>query len=143
MDNNMAALIRNDTKTIKVQFGASKHYTYVTNLDVRPGDFVVVQAGDEFPRYSVGEITQVDTDCEIEPNSDLEYKWIVHAFNLEEYLLTMARNKEIETMVSKASRGNMRRTFAESILAGVDPEQRKAIEDITSVKPAGAKRLKK
>ena len=108
---------------------------------MKPGDFVVVPTSDA-DRYSVAEVKSVDDKCNIEQGSDLEYKWVIHSFNLEEYLLNEARNRQIEELVADATRENMRRTFLENILAGVEPEKRKEIEAVVSTKP-GAKRLKK
>ena len=143
MEKNLAALIRDDAKTIKVQFGQTgKVYTYVTHLDVKIGDHVVVPTSDE-NRYSVAEVKAIDDKCNIDQGSDLEYKWVIHVFNLEDHLLNEARNRQIEELVADATRTSMRRTFLENILAGVEPEKRKEIEAVVSSKPTGAKRLRK
>jgi len=49
MDKNIAAILREDTKTCRVVFkdggNTSSEYTYITHLDVKEDDYVVVPTG--------------------------------------------------------------------------------------------------
>lgn len=91
MDVNIAALIRQDVKTIQVRFlkqgvnvtGTSKWYTYVTDLDVKVGDFVVVYAGDDL---KVVQVDVVDNECRLAPNDSTKYNWVVSVVGMKGYM---------------------------------------------------------
>ena len=56
MEKNIAALMREDTRTVEVVFsGSGQHYTYITDVPLEPGDFVVV--------YARGELKVVEVVC--------------------------------------------------------------------------------
>lgn len=127
MDKNIAALLRTDTRTIEVLLytdstRAPKAYTYVTDLKVN--DKVVVDANGE---YKLAEIAAVHDGVNIEPNSNVQYKWIISKVDTAQYDANMAKNKEIEQMVGKNYQQNLRRGFAEQILNGMDAKGRSAV----------------
>lgn len=119
-EQNIAALLREDAKTIKIRFkpGAQETlYTYICHYDVIPGDVVLVMGND---RMHVVEVVEVDTDVKIEPGSDIRYKWVVQKVDLTEHCANMKRNEEIEELVRTAYQANLRRSFAQQLLSGVD-----------------------
>ena len=65
---------------------------------------------------------------QIDPNDEMIYKWIVHIFDMEKYDVLMKENREIESLVAKAQRENMRNAFTATVLAGVDAEIRNRLE---------------
>ena len=130
MDKNIAALMREGTRTVQVSFDqvaeefddldppnrfaaqkakspSTKQYTYVTDLPLAIGDCVVVEARGLF---NVAFVRGVDDDAKIEPNSDTTYKWVVAKVDLEGYAANMAKNREIADAVSNAYRNNLRRS---------------------------------
>jgi hypothetical protein len=129
MDKNIAALLRTDTRTIEVlMYGdstrAPKAYTYVTDLDIAVGDKVVVDANGDL---RLVEVAVVHDGVNIEPNSNVQYKWIISKVDTTRYDANMAKNKEIEQMVGKNYQQNLRRGFAEQILNGMDAKGRSAV----------------
>jgi hypothetical protein len=158
MDKNIAALLREDTKTVHVSFDltvndfedlsdmpASKPagaprgtstgargprlYSYVTHLDVVPGDTVIVRAAGDI---KLAAVIRVDAEVEIEPNSSTRYEWVIDTVDFRSYEANASRNVEIERTVSEAYRNNMRRSFAQTILAGVDEERRAGLQALLS-----------
>lgn len=127
MDKNIAAILREDTKTISVQFinengiTASRGYTYITHLDVAIGDFVVVPSGSN-DMWKICEVTEVHDDLNIEPNSDIKYKWVVDVINTQASRENQQRNKEIESMLASSYRVNARQAYANQFLTNADPK---------------------
>lgn len=127
MDKNIAAILREDTKTITVQFinengvTASRGYTYITHLDVSVGDFVVVPSGSN-DMWKICEVVHVDEDLDIEPNSDIKYKWVIDVINTQASRDNQARNKEIENMLASSYRVNARQAYAQQFLSNADPK---------------------
>ena len=155
MERNIAALLREDARTVHVVFDLSefavegyphveedgadvftpappsprykvtpsgiKTYTYVTDLPLRKGDVVVVQAKGVM---TLACVARVDDEVKIEPASTTRYQWVVSVVDVAAYERTMARNREIETAVNNSYRANLRRGFAQQVLAGVDDETR-------------------
>lgn len=126
MDKNIAAILREDTKTVSVAFlnengTASRAYTYVTHLDVKAGDFVVVPAG-HHELWKIGEVLGVDEDLNIEPNADVKYKWVVSVIDAEAWRANHARNQEIEKMLTNSYRVNARQAYAQQFLTNADPK---------------------
>lgn len=155
MDKNIAALLREDTKTVHVSFdlglaefedlgdtpvvakvaGArptSTHrgvrlYTYITHLDVAAGDTVVVYASGE---VKLATVIKVDDQPEIEPNSTIAYKWVIDKVDMAAFNENQQRNAEIELTVGEAYRQNLRRSFAQTVLGAVEDGKR---EDLTKL----------
>lgn len=156
MDKNIAALLREDTRTVHVSFelrlsdfddlegapkivkqpagskrpqGAfqgpsTKLYTYVTHLPVKAGDTVIVEAAGEI---KLAHAVQVDNDVDIEPNSNIAFKWVIDKVDIAAYEENQRRNIEIERTVGDAYRNNLRRSFAQTVLAGVDDTRREGL----------------
>lgn len=126
MDKNIAAILRQDARTIGVQFDdgfgqKSKAYTYVTSVPVAVNDTVVVPSGSE-DNFKLATVCRVDSDLEIEPNSSTRFKWIVGKVDFDAYANNMERNKEIERHLATAYRANARQAYAQQFLAGASPE---------------------
>jgi len=127
MDKNIAAILREDTKTISVQFmneagvTSSRHYTYITHLDVKVGDFVVVPSGGS-DIWKICEVTEVHEELNIEPNADIKYKWVVDVIDAQAARDNHQRNKEIESMLAASYRVNARQAYAQQFLSGADPK---------------------
>ena len=124
MDKNIAAILREDAKTIKVVFehvATAKRYTYVTHLDVAPGDRVVVEARGVM---TVAYIDSVDVDLDIAPNSDVQIKWVVGKVDIASHVANEDRNDEIQKTLGKAYRSNARQQFAQLTLASVSDSER-------------------
>jgi hypothetical protein len=125
MDKNIAAILREDTKTIGVTFSengfASKTYTYVANFPVDVGDTVVVPSGSD-DNFKLATVSRVDVDLEIEPSSSIRYKWAVSKVDFDSYTKNMERNKEIERQLATAYRSSARQAYAQQFLIGASPE---------------------
>lgn len=151
MERNIAALMRQDCRTVKVRFdltaaefdtldeenavpeppkrlraplAAGKSYTYVTDLTLAPGDVVVVAAAGEL---KLAWVASVDGEVDIEPNSAVQIKWVKALVDFGHYEQCQAKNAEIERMVSDAYKVNLRRSFANQILSAVDEASRERI----------------
>ena len=150
MDKNIAALLREDARTVHVSFDqlaedfddedtqpktawtssrpkspSAKTYTYVTNLPLQIGDTVVVEAQG---KINLAFIRRVDEDVKIEPNSSTTYRWVIAKVDTTGHEANIERNKAIEQAVSDAYRNNLRRSFAQQILSGVDDSHRESLQ---------------
>jgi hypothetical protein len=127
MDKNIAAILREDTKTIKVRFfndqgvANSGSYTYITHLNVKEGDCVVVPAGGSNV-FKVCEVIEVNEDLDIEPNCDTKYKWVIDVVDTDAAQANFQRNKEIESMLASSYRVNARQAYANQFLVNADPK---------------------
>jgi hydrogenase maturation factor len=127
MDKNIAAILREDTRTISVQFvnengmASSRNYTYITHLDVKVGDFVVVPSGGN-DLWKICEVMSVDDELDIEPNADIKYKWVIDVIDKEAAHANQQRNKEIESMLAQSYHRNARQAYAQQFLSGADPK---------------------
>ena len=102
----------------------AKTYTYVTNLALGIGDTVVVDADGKLKLASV---RHVDDECAIEPNSTTKFKWVLAKVDLAPAHENARRNAEIEEAVNNAYRQNLRRGFAQQVLAGIDDASREKL----------------
>ncbi len=125
MDKNIAAILREDAKTCAVSFedngSMSKPYTYVTHLPLEVGDFVVVPCGVN-NGLKIAEVVRVDNDLEIEPNSDVKYKWVADVIDVKAARENRDRNVEIERMLASSYRVNARQAYAQQFLSNADPK---------------------
>jgi hypothetical protein len=126
MDKNIAAILRQDTKTIGVVFGdgfnQTKAYTYVSSESgIEVGDTVIVPNGSD-DNYKLATVVRVDEDLEIEPNSSVAYRWIVCKVNFDNYANNLSRNKEIEKKLAGAYRTNARQAYAQQFLVGASED---------------------
>lgn len=151
MDKNVAALLRNDTKTVGVRFflqkdqeayansqhskGLSlgtipedelspKTYTYVTNENFEPGDLAMVFVS-QIPW--IVRVTEVHATVQIEPNSAMQYKWIAAKIDMTSHLLNMSKNAEIEDVIAKSYKRNLKSQFKSLMLADVAPEDQQLL----------------
>lgn len=152
-EKNIAALLREDAKTIKVTFsmvrensvlegksldeelrtnamdllqsaGAEnsretdfKLYSYVTHLEVKPFDIVLVEAAGQLKAATV---IDVDEEVVVEPGANFALRWVVQKLDLTAYSENMKRNQEIERLVQEAYKANLRRSFRAQILSGLE-----------------------
>ena len=126
MDKNNAAILRDDAKTCTVAFQSengsmSSPYTYVTHLALEVGDLVVVPSGNH-NGLKIAEVMTVDDDLEIEPNSDIKYKWVADVIDVKAARENRDRNMEIEKMLASTYRVNARQAYAQQFLSNADPK---------------------
>lgn len=131
MDKNIAALLREDARTVHVSyfetapdpgtFRAAKTYTYVTHFPVKVGQKVVVQAGGQI---KIAEIKRVDDEVRIDPNDSIRYAWVISVVDMEAFEANMERNRQIEESVADAYRQNLRRSFSEQVLGNLSKAKR-------------------
>jgi hypothetical protein len=141
-EKNIAALLREDSKTIRVTFNPNRYetewakgqehaqeklYNYVTHFDVAVGDSVLVEAAGQL---KVVTVVNIDDGVKIEPGADYALRWVIMKIDLTEHNANMARNEEIETMVKEAYQKNLRRSFAQQILSGVDDSARDNLQKL-------------
>jgi hypothetical protein len=126
MDKNIAAILRDDAKTIQVGFElhhdvtTGKIYTYISHLNLVVGDFVVVPVGGS--DWKVGRVLSVDDDLLIEPNADLRYAWVVDRVDVQAHKDNALRNKEIEQHLAASYRVSARQAYAMQFLGNASPE---------------------
>jgi len=156
-EKNIAALLREDAKTVRVMFGdfdslgrlkgqfdhnidpvigeiaaksieqyqeynaagrgGYKFYSYVTHLDVQSGDLVLVEAAGQL---KVAQVMEVDQEVRVEPGSQFALRWVLSKIDLSEHSANMVKNEEIENLVNQAYKANLRRSFQQQILGGMD-----------------------
>lgn len=141
-EKNIAAMLREDAKTIRVTFNPTRYenewakgqdhaqeklYNYVTHFDVSVGDMVLVEAAGQM---KVVQVVNVDDGVKIEPGADYALRWVVMKIDLAEHNANMERNALIEQMVQEAYQKNLRRSFAQQILAGVDDDSRNNLQKL-------------
>ena len=140
---NIAALLREDTKTVAVSFPKGsewaerpiedgmlldiedfdkRYYAYVTNFDVKEGDPVLVEAAEQI---KVAIVCKVDDTVKIDPGLQYELRWVISKVDFSAYRENMAKNAEIKDLVSQAYQRNLRRSFAQQLLAGIDGSEEK------------------
>ena len=154
MDKNLAALMCKNTKTVHVRFWQSqqdvdpymrkhpgslelgtvpkddlstKRYTYVTDLEVAVGDWLVVLVSGK-PKVVL--VEEVDDDLLIEPNDTTAYKWIVAKVDLSYYQKLINRNEEITYIVASAYKKNLRQQFQGLLLAGTDSKVQERLQSL-------------
>lgn len=71
-------------------------------------------------QLAVVRVSEVHTTCEIAPNDNKQYKWVVGRVDLTGYAKLMARNDQITAATTKAYRKSMQRSFADRILGDMD-----------------------
>lgn len=161
MDKNIIALVRDDTKTVHVKFFPDKFdksyldqmltgtesmvpadfkesdlknckaYTYVTTLDLVPGDLCIVLVGGT-PK--VVEVQQVDEDLQIPPNHDVAFKWITAKVDTSHAKQITAENTELAETLRGAYQQNMRRSFRDQLLGSVDDATKAKLLALTTSK---------
>jgi hypothetical protein len=135
---NIAALLREDTKTIQVAFPKGvaypdtemtentlvdieeydrKYYAYVTDFDVKGGDCVLVEAAGAI---KVAIVCNVDDTVKIDPGLQYELRWVIQKLDFSHYRANIAKNAEIKELVQQAYQRNLRKSFRQQLLAGLD-----------------------
>lgn len=130
MDRNIAALLRADAFSLRVRFqNGTTLYTYISSFPCKPGDMVVVPVAgrEEAPHIRIAEVMEVDPEVVVEPNADIRYSWVIDVLDLERYNENIKRNAEIELTLANAYRSNLRKSFADQLLATVDDASRAAL----------------
>ena len=153
MEKNLAAFLREDTKTVGVRFIkdnfeqntsafqmtlvgtenveayslSNKEYTYITDLDLQVEDLAVVFAQDT-PKVVV--VTRVDEAINIAPKDNVEYKWVACKVDLSAYKANCEKNREIAKFMSTAYRKNVKEQFRDIVLAGLDAKGKKALTNL-------------
>lgn len=142
MDKNIAAILREDARTVWVTFDmttepdvpfAGKCYTYVTDMDLYVGDIVVVTS-QQGPKMGLAKVVRVDDDLNIEPNSDIKYQWVVDRVDMAAYNDNMQRNATIEKSIGTSYRKQMRRAMANQILSDLSDESKVEMQRLLGVK---------
>lgn len=136
MDKNIAAILREDARTIEVRYTTGRMYgnksedanatfIYVTDIaDLKEGDLVVVPCQKHF---SVAEVVEMHDDLRIQPNDEIEYRWVVQKVDAARYYKTLEQNRELQGVVGKAYQQNIRRSFAQSVLANLSDSDKAAV----------------
>lgn len=140
---NIAALLREDTRTIAVAFPKGttypdapiengtlldiedfdkRYYAYVTDLDVKEGDAVLVEAAGAI---KVAIVAKVDDTVKIDPGLQYELRWVIQKLDFTHHQQNLAKNAEIKDLVSQAYQRNLRRSFSQQLLAGIDGSEEK------------------
>ena len=150
MEKNLAAFLREDTKTVGVRFIkdlfanqrdyqatllgedspmdlSSKEYTYITDLTLQVGDHVVVFA-QSTPKVVI--VTRVDEIVNILPKDQVEYKWVVSKVDYTSYNENAKKNEVITDFVRSAYRKNVKEQFRDIVLAGLDAKGKKALSNL-------------
>lgn len=149
MDQNIAALLREDAKTVHVRFFhdsfktanteaftmlgdsyallSNKTYTYLTTLDLVAGDTCVVFAPDII---QLAYVDSVDDGVDLMPKDSLKYRWVVAKVDMSYYEDLMEANKRIEATVQSAYKKHTRSNFQQLMLAELglgDSEELRAL----------------
>lgn len=132
MDKNIAALLREDCRTVKCKLvKTGEQYTYITNIPVVVGDKVIVEANASgATNYRLIEVTEIDENVSINPGEDIVYKWVVAKIDFTGHEQNMVRNQQIEEAVADAIKANMRRSFAERVLIDLPAEKRASLTQL-------------
>lgn len=145
MERNIAALMREDAKTISVVFinreggDLGKQYTYVTHLDFEPGDLAVVETTNG---PAVVKVVCVHEDLAIEPGQNMKMKWVMDKVDTESYKANTQKNEEIEKFMATSYRANVRNSFKTMMLAQLDPESAAKLGNIIGDNPLQLEEVK-
>lgn len=133
MDRNIALIMREDMRTVKVVYGiqppttfnaGKTPYTYATNMKLEMGDLVLVKAADQM---KVATVIGVDDNLEIGPNSEIEYDLIVQKIDLDPYLAEKRKLKELEEVLHEEYRRRARLSAREALLMSLDDSGRSKV----------------
>lgn len=134
MDQNIAAILRDDTTTVDVASPNGTLYIYVTNLQIKVGDLVVVPFGAE-NRLIVLPVAAVHDELRIEPNSETQYKWVIQVVDMTEHNINLEKNALIEKTMASTYQKTARAAFRQSALQCASDEDRAKLEAILSSQP--------
>lgn len=136
MERNIAALLREDARTVQVTFrvtepddDAHKLYTYITHLPCKPGDLAVADVSGHF---RVVRIVSCDDGVALEPGDTVNYNWLISIIDLDAAKANADRNAQIESMVAEAYKTNLRRSFSQQILSGLTDDAKASVLALTT-----------
>lgn len=96
-----------------------REYTYVARREfaqqLQPGDFVVVNntAG-----LAVTQVVQIHSDCEIDPTSELTYRWIFQKVDIEHCNKLETFSRDLTEALRKKRTAALRKQFIEMLSSG-------------------------
>ena len=99
-------------------------------LTAVPGLAAAIKQEDILPpgqRLSIAQIVAIDDGVDIQPNDQIEYKWVVQKLNLAPYFYLLDRNRRLQATVADAYKRNLRKSFAERILGDLEEGPRKQL----------------
>ncbi len=103
----------------------------MTNLPVKVNDLVVVHSGVE-ERFAVLTVASIHDDLRIEPNSEIQYKWVVQVVDMTNHNINLEKNALIEKTMAATYQKTARAAFRQSALACASDEDRAKLEAILS-----------
>lgn len=147
MEKNIAALLREDTKTIGVRFFNERFnnenktlldleqytnlsaatYTYVTTEDFKEGDYAIVFVSD-IPKVAL--VVRVDSECMIDPQENIEFKWVVSKVNIDSFEENQRKNEVILDVVTQAYKKNLRAQFQDIVMKNLDRKDKVLLKNV-------------
>lgn len=134
MDKNILALLDSKAFTVRVQYQlGTAEYSFVCNLPVKVGDYVIVPTAvrdnsatkfDGADRITVAKVMAVDTVVNIQPDSDIEYKWVIGVVDFTAYNATQERNKKIMTRLIEVNTQHVREQARDMVLNNLSMTER-------------------
>lgn len=130
-EKNLAALVRKDTFTVDVSFEINPNatnkqlYRYVSNIPLKEGDLVVVPYSsrshqnynpDVPNRWTIVRVVHVHDIVDIEPNSDIYYKFVAAKVDLSHYNKTMEENAKMDQAMAVAYRKSAQDQFRDRVM---------------------------
>ena len=126
----------------QVKVNGRQVYTYVTTLDLKPNDLVVVPVNrtgaytnGEFTELALARVVKIDDTCNIKPESKTRFKWVAMKLDFTQFRAEAAENAKVEAMVHSAYKKSMRSTFRERLMTTVSEEDRALLESV--LRPSG------
>lgn len=148
MDKNAAAFIRNDVTSLNVvfldsrdaSFGSDserlqaamqlKKYTYLSTIPgIKSGDWVLVEVAGV---VKVALVHFVDDTINIEPCSNVTYKYIIGKVDLAPYHALTEQNTKITELLRNSYQASLREGFRQTLLNGLPEDQRNSISLLLS-----------
>lgn len=83
-------------------------------------------------KLEVVEVVEVDKDVSVPPNSEIEYSWVIAKVDLGYFADLADRNHQIVATAKAAYTRNLRRSFADRILADMSPEDQLKLQALMS-----------
>lgn len=112
------SLFDSGLKTVAAVFkGGSQVYTYKTHTDFTVGDYAIVHTPSN--GFQVVQITQVHDTPDLDPDSRVDYKWIVQKLDVTEYDKLVARDEELAVKVKDAQRNAHREQARAALLSQI------------------------
>ena len=79
-------------------------------------------------RMSVAIVTAIDDCVAIQPEDSVAYKWVICEIDVSNYFTTKDRNKQLTDLVQDAYAKSLRRSFASTVLAGLDSDAQSRVQ---------------